>query len=200
MQSKRLELIINSAVVKANQLHHEYLTLELLFLSMLSDDEVRSILKACGADVAKMESDLIAFINDQSNFSVLSQEDIETLSEKHFSDLELRNLAKENGIYYQPEISMGLQRVIQRAAIHVQSSGKKDILGINLLVALFNEQESFVNYLLELHGVQKFEVVKLIAHGVDKPINAEGSINDDIRAELGGEKSEKTRSALKSSP
>jgi ATP-dependent Clp protease ATP-binding subunit ClpA len=196
MQSKRLEMIINSAVVKANQLHHEYLTLELLFLSMLSDDEVRNILKACGADVAKMEGELIDFINDQSNFSVLSEADIETLSEKHFSDVELRNLAKENGIYYQPEISLGLQRVIQRAAIHVQSSGKKDILGINLLVALFNEQESFVNYLLELHGVQKFEVVKLIAHGVDKPINAEGSINENIRAELGGEKPEKAKSAL----
>jgi len=195
MKSKRLELIINTSVIKANELHHEYLTLELIFLSMLTDPEVRNILESCGADLAKLEAELVDFINDQTHFSILSQDEIKELSERQFADDDLRELARENGIFYQPEISMALQRVIQRAAIHVQSSGKKDILGINLLVALFNEQESFVNYLLQSHGVEKFDVVKMIAHGIDRPVNSEPSINDQIRDEL-GEKQQAKQSAL----
>ncbi len=197
MQSKRLELIINSAIVKANLLQHEYLTLELMFQSMLSDSEVRNILEHCGADVSKLEAELNIFISDKSHFSILSKEEIEELSKRQFEDSGIRDLARENGIYYQPEISMTLQRVIQRAAIHVQSSGKKDIMGVNLLVALFNEQESYVNYLLASHGVEKFDVVKLIAHGIDKPVNSEASVNESIREELGAEKSGgKSASAL----
>lgn len=198
MQSKRLELIINAAVAKACELHHEYLTLEIVFLSMLTDGEVRNILEHCGVDLAKLEAELNTFIQDKTHFSILSADEIKELSHKQFSDEELRELARENGIYYQPEISLTLQRVIQRAAIHVQSSGKKDILGVNLLVALFNEQESFVNYLLVSHGVEKFDVVKLIAHGIDKPVNSEAGINDSIRNELGdgGEKPAAKQSAL----
>jgi len=196
MQSKRLDLIINSAVVKANLLHHEYLSLEIIFLSMLSDPEVRSILEHCGANLNLMEKELTDFIAESSNFSLLSEEEVEELSKSQFADEELRALARQSGIFYQPEISMALGRVIQRAAIHVQSSGKKDILGVNLLVALFSEEESYVNYLLQAHGVQKFDVVKLIAHGIDKPVNSETSIHDDIRSELGAEAAEKKPSAL----
>ena len=196
MQSKRLELIINAAIIKANQLRYEYLTLEIVFWAMLTDLEVRNILEHCGADLTKMESELNAFLGDNANFSILSSAQIDELSKLQFPDLDLRKLAGENGILYQPEISLGLQRVIQRAAVQVQSSGKKDILGVNLLVAIFNEQESFVNYLLASHGVEKFEIVKLIAHGIDKPINSEASLNDEIRSELGGEKATAKRSAL----
>ncbi|MDO9182343.1 MAG: ATP-dependent Clp protease ATP-binding subunit ClpA [Bacteriovorax sp.] len=196
MQSKRLELIINSAIIKANQLQHEYLSLEILFWAMLSDQEIRSILQHCGADLAKLEAELNKFLEDKSNFSLLSLSEIQELSEQQFSDPELREIAKQNGIIYQPEISEALQRVIQRAAMHVQSSGKKDILGVNLLVALFSEQESFVNYLLNSHGIEKFEVVKLIAHGIDKPVNSEASIHDDIRSTLGEEKPLSKQSAL----
>lgn len=131
-----------------------------------------------------------------SRILVFFQMSIEELSRKQFVDAELRELARENGITYQPEISLGLQRVIQRAAIHVQSSGKKDIYGVNLLVAFFSENESFVSYLLEAHGVEKFDVVKLIAHGIDRPVNFEAAgINESIRNEL-GEGSEKKVSAL----
>jgi ATP-dependent Clp protease ATP-binding subunit ClpA len=195
MKSKRLELIINTAVIKANELHHEYLSLELIFLSMLTDPEVRNVLGHCGADLARIEAELLDFINDQTHFSILSPDEIEQLSQRQFADDDLRDLARENGIFYQPEISMALQRVIQRAAIHVQSSGKKDILGINLLVALFNEQESFVSYLLESHGIEKFDVVKMIAHGVDRPVNSEPSINDQIREEM-AEKATPKQSAI----
>ncbi|MDD4972836.1 MAG: ATP-dependent Clp protease ATP-binding subunit ClpA [Bacteriovorax sp.] len=196
MQSKRLDLIINAAIVKANQLQHEYLTLEILFFAMLTDPEVRSILEHCGADLVQLEVELNKFLEDKSNFSILSLSEIKELSEEQFEDLELRELARANGITYQPEISEGLQRVIQRAAIHVQSSGKKDILGVNLLIALFSEQESFVNYLLAAHGIEKFDVVKLIAHGIDKPVNSDASINDEIRAELSGERPQAKQSAL----
>lgn len=182
----RLEAIINSAVIKANLLRHEYLTLEVIFKSLLEDGEVRSILESCGVNIPAMEKELDDFIATEDNFSILSEEAVDELSRKQFVDTELRELARENGISYQPEISMGLQRVIQRAAIHVQSSGKKDILGVNVLVALFNEPESFVGYLLESHEVEKFDVVKLIAHGVDRSVNtAEGGINEAIRSELG---------------
>jgi len=181
----RLEFIINAAVIKANLLKHEYLTLEIIFQAMLDDQEVREVLESCGAKIFQMEAELDAFIKDESNFSILSDEDIDELSKKQFADADLRELARENGISYQPEISMTLQRVIQRAAIHVQSSGKKDIMGINLLVAIFNEPESFVCYLLESHGVQKFDVVKMIAHGIDRSVNLETSANESIREEFG---------------
>lgn len=192
----RLEVIINSAVVKANLLRHEYLTLEIMFKSMLEDKEVRNILESCQVKIPEMEKELDQFIADNDNFSILSEDDVLELSRKQFVDIELRELARENGISYQPEISLGLQRVIQRAAIHVQSSGKKDILGVNLLVAVFSEPECFVSYLLDSYGVEKFDVVKIIAHGSDRPVNAEGdSINETIRAEF-GEIPEKKASAL----
>lgn len=192
----KLEVIINSAVVRANLLKHEYLTLEIMFKSMLEDQEVVSILENCKVNVKTMEKELDAFIAADENFSYLSTDDIEELSQKQFVDMELRELARENGISYQPEISLALQRVIQRAAIHVQSSGKKEIYGVNLLVALFSEPESFVTYLLESHGVEKFDVVRLIAHGLDRPINSEAAgINESIRSEL-GEMPAATTSAL----
>lgn len=182
----RLEIIINAAVIKANLLKHEYLSLEIIFQSMLGDLEVRDVLESCGANLKEMETELDAFINNPENFSILSPDDIEELSKRQFGDEELRELARANGISYQPEISMALQRVIQRAAIHVQSSGKKDIMGINLLVAIFNEPESFVCYLLETYGIQKFDVVKIIAHGIDRSVNLESSsANDSIREEFG---------------
>ena len=182
----RLEIIINSAVIKANILRHEYLSLEVMFKAILEDQEVRNILESCKANLSAMEKELDTFIMDESNFSILTDEKIDELSRKQFVDAELRELARENGISYQPEISLGLQRVIQRAAIHVQSSGKKDIYGVNLLVAFFSEAESFVSYLLETHGVEKFDVVKLIAHGIDRPVNSDTqSINESIRNEFG---------------
>ena len=183
----RLEIVINNSIIIANKLRHEYLTSEIVFLSILKDEEVKNVLESCGAKTEKIESELKFFLDDKENFSILTEEEVEELSVLQFEDKNIRKVAKENGIDYQPEISLGLQRVIQRAAVHVQSSGKKDIFGINLLVAFFSEPESFVSYLLESHGVLKFDIVKMIAHGIDKPENSEATINDSIRAELGSE-------------
>ncbi len=188
MQSISLELILNLAFHKANQLKHEYLTIEIIFLSVLTDPEVQNILRQCGADLDKMNEELLSFINDESNFSILTDEEIKELSAKQFTNPSFRLLASENGILYQPEVSLSLGRMFQRAAIHVQSSGKKDILGVNLLIATFNEEESFVSYLLNAHGVLKFDVVKLIAHGIDMPSNSDTTLNEEIRSSLGSKK------------
>ncbi len=167
MMSQKLEMIINSAIKKANELKHEYLTLEGVFYAMLEDAQVREILQESGADVEEIREELDQFINDEENFSILTQDRIEELSKKQFVDEDLRRLARESGISYQPEISLGLQRVIQRAAIHVQSAGKRDIRGINLLVAMFQEKESFALYTLEKRGISRFSIVKLISLGMD---------------------------------
>lgn len=168
--SKKLELIINSAIKMANERRHEYLTLESILFAMMDDEQVVEIIHNCGGDPEAIKDELRDFLNNSDNFSVLSQEQIEILSKKQFVDDELRKLAADSGISYQPEISLTLQRVIQRAAIHVQSSGKKHIRGINLLVAMFQEEESFALYLLQKAGIQRFDVVRIISHGLDKAV------------------------------
>jgi ATP-dependent Clp protease ATP-binding subunit ClpA len=166
--SKKLEVIINGAIRKANELKHEYLTLEAMLLSMLDDEQVTEVIKSCEADPEDIRKDLEEFLDQTENFSILSEEEVEELSKKQFVDEDLRKLAKESGIIYQPEISLSLQRVIQRAAIHVQSSNKRHIRGINLLVAMFQEKESFALYTLQNRGIERFDVVKFISHGIDQ--------------------------------
>ncbi len=169
MISQKLELILNKAIKKANEHHHEFLTLENVLLAMLTDKDVNDVLTDCGADLPNLKSELEKFVDDDSNFSLLTEEDIQDLNRKQFGNEQLREIAKENGILYQPEISLSLQRVIQRAAIHIQSSGKKNIHAINLLVAMFSEKESHAIYFLEQQGVTRIDVVEKIAHSTDKP-------------------------------
>ncbi len=173
MMSKKLELIINDAIRRANELRHEYLTLENVLLAMLTDEQVIDILTHCGVEITQVRTELEDFIMDENNFSILSDFQVSELSKKQFVNDELRELAKENGILYQPEISMALQRVIQRAAIHVQSSGKRQIRGVNLLVSLFQEKESFALYTLEKQGVERFDIVRAISHGPVEQTHAE---------------------------
>lgn len=169
MISPQLELILNKAIRKANEHKHEFLTLENVLLAMLEDAMVVDVLRDCGAKLDELRKDLEMFIADNDNFSLLADEDIEELNQKQFGNEQLREAARENGIRYQPEISMALQRVIQRAAIHIQSSGKKTIQAINLLVALFSEKESHAIYFLNKQGVERVDVVEKIAHGTDRP-------------------------------
>ncbi len=195
MMSQKLEIIINQAIKKANELHHEYLTLENILWAMLDDEQVRDVLESQGIDATEVKTDLEDFFKDEGNFSVLTNEQIEMLSQQQFVDDDLRKLAAESGIKYQPEISMALQRVIQRAAMHVQSSGKKHIRGINLLVALFQEKESFALYTLQKRGIERFDVVKYISHDIDKPITDAESPKELPAGEVGedgGKKGKKT--------
>lgn len=167
--SQRLEFIINQAIKKANELKHEYLTLEDMLFAMLDDEQVKEVLKQLGVNTEELRVELEEFMKNKENFSILSDNEIEELSKKQFVDEDLRKMARESGIFYQPEISLALQRVIQRAAMHVQSAGKRHILGINILVAMFHEKDSYALHALMKRGVEKFDVVKLISHGVDKP-------------------------------
>ena len=166
MMSKKMELIINNAIKMANKFRHEYLTLEgTLYAMLCDDDQVFQIIQACGADPIEIRTELEEFIQSpHKGLSVLSTEQIEELSKKQFNDEDLRNLARKSGIHYQPEISMSLQRVIQRAASHVQSSQQQSINGINILVAMFDEKESFALYTLKKRGIERFNILRQISH------------------------------------
>jgi len=181
MISQRLNIIFNNAIKKANELNHEFLTLEGILWALLQDEHVVSVMNECGGNTDGLQKELNDFLFNKNNFSVLSKEEIENLSKSQFGDEKLKDLAEESGIKYQPEISMALQRVIQRAALHVRSSNKEKIRGINLLVAMFPEKESYAIYLLEKQGIRKFDVIKRIAHTLDKPINTE----DELEVGLG---------------
>lgn len=171
MISQKLEQILNKAIKRANDKKHEFLTLENVLLSMLEDETVNEILLDCGANIPDLKVDLSSFLEEDGNFSLLSDDEIQDLNRKQFGNDQLREIARENGILYQPEISLSLQRVIQRAAIHIQSSGKKSIQAINLLVAMFSEKESHATYFLERQGVTRIDVVEKIAHTSDRPVN-----------------------------
>ena len=195
MISQKLEQILNKAIKRANEKRHEFLTLENVLLSMLEDETVIEVLLDCGANLGDLKNDLTGFLDEESNFSLLSVEEIQDLNRKQFGNEQLREIARENGIMYQPEISLSLQRVIQRAAIHIQSSGKKSIQAINLLVAMFSEKESHATYFLERQGVSRIDVVEKIAHSTDRPSNTQ----EDIGIENPGEtfrKEEKYEKAL----
>ncbi len=182
MISRRLEVIINQAIKKANELCHEYLTLEGVLLAILDDEQVSEVIKKCGSSPQNIRKDLEDFLSQEENFSVLSRQEIEELSKKQFVDEDVRLLASQNGIYYQPEIAQGLQRVIQRAAMQVQSAGKRNIRGIHLLVAFFHEKESFAVYTLQKYGITKFQLLQEIAHDTDRPLNqieSENKLSDD---------------------
>jgi ATP-dependent Clp protease ATP-binding subunit ClpA len=142
MFSKELELSISQAYQEARDRRHEYLTVEHMLLALLDNGSALSILKACGADVAALDDDLRKVMAD--NVPVLEDEDRDT----------------------QPTI--GFQRVLQRALYHVQSAGKDEVLGANVLVAIFSEKDSYAAYLLNRHDVTRLDVVNFISHGISK--------------------------------
>ena len=179
MISQKLEQILNRAIKRANEKRHEFLTLENVLLSMMEDETVVEVLTDCGANLSDLRKELIKFLGEDSNFSLLSQDEIEDLNRKQFGNDQLREVARENGIFYQPEISLSLQRVIQRAAIHIQSSGKKSINAINILVAMFSEKESHATYFLEQQGISRIDVVEKISHSIDRPVNRPDEVNTE---------------------
>jgi ATP-dependent Clp protease ATP-binding subunit ClpA len=169
MISHKLEFIFNIAIKSANKRKHEFLTLESILLALLEDQVVLSIFQHLDIDVQSLEKELNTFLDETLNFSILSEAQIDELNKKQFVNDQLRNVAKNNGILYQPELSVALQRVIQRAAIHVQASGKKNINGIHLLVAFFGEKESHALFFMEKQGITRYKLIQLIAHTIDKP-------------------------------
>ncbi len=143
MLSNELEYCLNDAFHQAREARHEYLTVEHLLLAIIDTPKVREILRACGADLAKLKQELKEHL-DQSTPRLDESEEREV----------------------QP--TLGFQRVLQRAVFHVQSSGKKEVGVANVLVAIFSEKQSHAVYLLNRQHVARLDVVNYISHGLSK--------------------------------
>ena len=143
MFSKDLEFTIGQCYKQARDARHEFMTVEHLLLALLDNPSATAVLRACGADVAKLSTDLRNIIAE--TVPVLSGED-----------------ARDT----QP--TLGFQRVLQRAVYHVQSSGRKEVTGANVLVAIFGEKDSHAVYFLNQQEVTRLDIVNFISHGVAK--------------------------------
>ncbi|MDG4551884.1 MAG: ATP-dependent Clp protease ATP-binding subunit ClpA [Candidatus Contendobacter sp.] len=143
MLSKDLEFSINLAFREARDRRHEFMTIEHLLLALLDNPAAAEVLRACGAHLDRLKRDLQIFIRD--NTPILRPDD-----------------PRET----QP--TLGFQRVLQRAVLHVQSSGNREVTGANVLVALFGEQESQAVYLLKQQEINRLDVVNYISHGISK--------------------------------
>jgi ATP-dependent Clp protease ATP-binding subunit ClpA len=143
MLSRNLEQTLHRALSLASERRHEYATLEHLLLGLADDTDAATVLKACGVDLDKLRSDLTEFL-----------------------DKDLAGLATER--QGDPKPTAGFQRVVQRAAIHVQSSGRDEVSGANVLVALFSERESHAVYFLQLQDMTRLDAVNFISHGIAK--------------------------------
>lgn len=144
MLSKDLELTLNLAFTEARDKRHEYMTVEHLLLALLDNTSAGAVLRACGAELESLRKQLRAFIDTTSPIIPEDADDVET----------------------QP--TLGFQRILQRAVFHVQSSGRKEVTGANILVAIFSEQESQAVYLLQQQGVSRLDIVNYISHGISK--------------------------------
>ena len=143
MLSRNLEQTLHRSLGLANKRRHEYATLEHLLLGLAEDTDAAAVLKACGVDLNKLRNDLGEFL-----------------------DKDLAGLATDRP--GDPKPTAGFQRVVQRAAIHVQSSGKDEVSGANVLVALFSERESHAVYFLQLQDMTRLDAVNFISHGIAK--------------------------------
>jgi ATP-dependent Clp protease ATP-binding subunit ClpA len=152
MLSKELEFSLNTAFKQAREKRHEFMTVEHLLLALLDNPTAASVLRACGVDLDGLRRDLTSFI--EANTPLLPANDPRDT---------------------QP--TLGFQRVLQRAVFHVQSSGKKEVNGANVLVAIFGEQESQAVYLLGKYDLSRLDVVNYISHGISK-ISDEPSQDD----------------------
>ncbi len=170
MIAQELEVSLHMAFVEARQQRHEFITVEHLLLALLDNPSAAEVLRACSANVDDLRKSLANFIKDNTP-QVAGSDDVDT----------------------QP--TLGFQRVIQRAIMHVQStgSGKKEVTGANVLVAIFGEKDSHAVYYLHQQGVTRLDVVNFIAHGIKKSDPPEPTKTGESAAENeeGGEKNEK---------
>lgn len=143
MLSRNLEHSLHRALAFASERNHEYATLEHLLLALTEDQDAISVLRACGIEIEKLQREIGEYLdNELEMLHVESDED--------------------------PKPTAGFQRVLQRAAIHVQSSGREEVTGANVLVAMFSERESHAVYFLQEHDMTRFDAVNYISHGIAK--------------------------------
>jgi len=143
MLNKELENTLNTAFKQARDKHHEFMTVEHLLLALSDNSTASDILRACGASLEKLRTDLQNFLSETTPLLPPSDE-------------------------RETQPTLGFQRVLQRAVFHVQSSGKREVTGANVLVAIFSEQESQAVYFLKKQDISRLEVVNYISHGISK--------------------------------
>jgi ATP-dependent Clp protease ATP-binding subunit ClpA len=166
MLSKELEFTLNLAFKEAREKRHEFLTVEHLLLALTDNPVAAGVMRACGANLEQLRRDLNSFLEETTPLLPLS-----------------------DGRETQP--TLGFQRVLQRAILHVQSSGKNEVTGANVLVAIFSEQESQAVYFLHKQNVSRLDVVNYISHGISSGSGEEelGNVNpslDEDTGEAGG--------------
>ncbi|WP_148863046.1 ATP-dependent Clp protease ATP-binding subunit ClpA [Marinobacter fonticola] len=144
MLSKDLEITLNTAFKNARDKRHEFMTVEHLLLALMDNDSAVGVLKACGADLQRLQEELLEFVDSTTPLIPHNDSERET----------------------QP--TLGFQRVLQRAVFHVQSSGKKEVTGANVLVAIFSEQESQAVYVLKKQNIARIDVVNYVSHGISR--------------------------------
>jgi ATP-dependent Clp protease ATP-binding subunit ClpA len=175
MLSKKLEQTLHNALNLATEKGHEYATLEHLLLALTDDTDARAVMRASGVDLPILREDLIKYLDEE------------------LADLKLPDIKESKP-------TTGFQRVLQRAAIHVQSSGREEVTGANVLIALFSERESHAVYFLGKHEMTRFDAVNYVSHGIAK---VEGESNfhtaaaEDSEVEAENEEVKTGRDALK---
>src|SRR6187431_1738082 len=173
--SRSLEQSLHRALALANERHHEYATLEHLLLALIDDQDAAAVMRACNVDTEKLKRNLANYLES-----------------------ELENLVTDGGEDSKP--TAGFQRVIQRAVIHVQSSGREEVTGANVLVAIFAERESHAAYFLQEQDMTRYDAVNYISHGIAKRAGLSESkpvrgIDEDTDAK-GGDEAKKKGDAL----
>jgi ATP-dependent Clp protease ATP-binding subunit ClpA len=141
--SRSLEKTLHRALALAGERHHEYATLEHLLLSLIDDSDAAAVMRACNVELEALRKNLVQYI-----------------------DSELENLVVESNEEAKP--TAGFQRVVQRAVIHVQSSGRDEVTGANVLVAIFAERESHAAFFLQEQDMTRYDAVNYISHGIAK--------------------------------
>jgi ATP-dependent Clp protease ATP-binding subunit ClpA len=153
MIAQELEVSLHMAFVEARQKRHEFITVEHLLLALLDNPTAAEVLRACGANMDELRKNLTQHIAEQTP-----------------------RIAADREVDTQP--TLGFQRVIQRAILHVQSSGKKEVTGANVLVAIFGEKDSHAVYFLQQQGIARLDVVNYISHGITKTPQAHQGKSD----------------------
>ncbi len=174
--SRSLEQSLHRALALANERHHEYATLEHLLLALIDDQDASAVMRACNVDLDKLKRSLVAYLES-----------------------ELENLITDGAEDSKP--TAGFQRVIQRAVIHVQSSGREEVTGANVLVAIFAERESHAAYFLQEQDMTRYDAVNYISHGIAKRPGMTESrpvrgAEEEADAKSGGDEPKKKGDAL----
>jgi len=165
MLSKELEFTLNNAFKEARARRFEFMTVEHLLLALIDNPTAAQVLRACGGDLDTLRDELDSFVEE--NTPLLDENDTR-----------------------ETQPTLGFQRVLQRAVFHVQSSGKKEVTGANVLVAIFGEQDSQTVYLLNKQNITRLDVVNYISHGIAKNSQDEPEDTEESSAEYGGEEGE----------